>query len=252
MIATRTSRVVAITGAGSGIGRATALAFLDAGHRVALIGRRAAALEETLSLSVASDAGRVFCADVRNAGEVEQVFKEIVRYFNRIDVLFNNAGHFPQARQIEDVSVEDWCAVIDVNLTGAFLCAREAFRHMKAQVPGGGRIINNGSISAHSPRPLTVAYTASKHAVTGLTKSLSLEGREWNIACGQIDIGNAETDLTAGFGSALQPDGSIMREPMMNGSDVARAVLMMADLPLDTNVQYMTIMATAMPFIGRG
>jgi NAD(P)-dependent dehydrogenase (short-subunit alcohol dehydrogenase family) len=248
------SRVAVITGAGSGIGKATALAFLKAGYRVALAGRRRGALE-----GVAKEAGdgasraMVLPTDVSDAAAVEALFARARDGFGRIDVVFNNAGVFAPAVALEDITVEQWKAVVDVNLTGMFLCIREAFRVMKAQNPQGGRIINNGSISAHAPRPNSAPYTATKHGVTGLTKSASLDGRKYNIACSQIDIGNATTDMSARIGRGVaQADGSIRSEAMMDVAEVARAVLYMAGLPLDTNVQFLTIMATKMPFVGRG
>jgi NAD(P)-dependent dehydrogenase (short-subunit alcohol dehydrogenase family) len=192
-------------------------------------------------------------ADVSDPESVRLLFARTLTEFGRLDVLFNNAGTNAPAVPIEDLKYEDWSAVVSVNLTGAFLCAREAVRIMKAQSPRGGRIINNGSISAHSPRPHSAAYTATKHAITGLTKSLSLDGRDYDIACGQVDIGNAETDMSHGIASgAPQADGTVMREPRMDVQHVARAVLYMASLPLEANVQFMTVMATKMPFVGRG
>jgi NAD(P)-dependent dehydrogenase (short-subunit alcohol dehydrogenase family) len=248
------SRVAVITGAGSGIGKATALAFLKAGYRVALAGRRRGALE-----GVAKEAGdgasraMVLPTDVSDAAAVEALFARARDGFGRIDVVFNNAGVFAPAVALEDITVEQWKAVVDVNLTGMFLCIREAFRVMKAQNPQGGRIINNGSISAHAPRPNSAPYTATKHGVTGLTKSASLDGRKYNIACSQIDIGNATTDMSARIGRGVAlAHGSIRSEAMMDVAEVASAVLYMAGLPLDTNVQFLTIMATKMPFVGRG
>jgi NAD(P)-dependent dehydrogenase (short-subunit alcohol dehydrogenase family) len=247
-------KVAVITGGGSGIGRATALAFLAVGYDVALVGRRLAPLEETLALHArqVGGQGRAFPMDVADEQQVQETFAAIQSHYGRVDFLFNNAGYFPKPSPVDELSLSDWDTAIGVNLTGAFLCAREAVRLMKAQSPQGGRIVNNGSISAHSPRPQAAAYTASKHAISGLTKALSLEGRAWNIACGQIDIGNAATDMTASFATALQADGSIAREPMMAVSLVADAVLLMAGLPLDANVLNMTVMASGMPFVGRG
>ena len=242
--------VAVITGAGSGIGRAVAVELAQAGYRVVLAGRH----EETLRETAASDpdASVVVPTDVADESSVAALFAEVRRSCGRIDVLFNNAGiNIPGA--VGDLSTADWRAVIDVNLTGSFLCAAEAFRMMRDQDPQGGRIINNGSISAYSPRPGSPAYTASKHAITGLTKSISLDGRRFNIACGQIDIGNALTPLASRMADGVpQANGTVMAEPTFDVTHVARAVRQMASLPLDTNVQFMTIMATAMPFIGRG
>jgi NAD(P)-dependent dehydrogenase (short-subunit alcohol dehydrogenase family) len=229
-------KVAVVTGAGSGLGRQVALALLDEGYRVALVGRREDALRETQR-----DGALVVPTDVRDPASVEALFAETTASLGRVDLLFNNAGIFGRPAPIEDVSDEQWRDVVDTNLTGAFLCAREAFRAMKEQHPQGGRIINNGSLSAHVPRANAVAYTATKHAITGLTKALSLEGRAYDIACGQIDIGNAATDMTKD-----------MPEPTMDARHVAEAVLYMASLPLDANVQFLTVMATKMPFIGRG
>jgi NAD(P)-dependent dehydrogenase (short-subunit alcohol dehydrogenase family) len=241
-------RVAVITGAGSGIGRAVALAFLADGYRVVLAGRRDAAMREVLT--AAGDAGRnglaVVC-DVTSQTSVAELFARTLSSFGRVDVLFNNAGITAPPVALEELPVATWNAVIATNLTGAFLCTQEAFRLMKKQDPRGGRIINNGSISAHAPRMRSVAYTASKHAITGLTKSTSLDGREYDIACGQIDIGNARTELADKLAKA-----SAAPEPLMEVEHVAQAVLSMAALPLSANVQFMTIMATKMPFIGRG
>jgi NAD(P)-dependent dehydrogenase (short-subunit alcohol dehydrogenase family) len=243
-----------ITGAGSGIGRATALAFLNDGYRVALAGRRPAALEETIK--EAGEYGSRAVAvptNVTDEDEVATLFSKTREKFGRIDVLFNNAGVFAPPAALEDLTLEQWRTVVDTNLTGMFLCVREAFRHMKDQDPMGGRIINNGSVSAYSPRPNSAPYTATKHAVTGLTRSASLDGRKYDIACSQIDIGNAQTHITSGMvrGSS-QADGTVKPEAVMNVDNVAGAVLYMANLPLEANVQFMTIMATKMPFIGRG
>ena len=241
---------VVVTGAGSGIGRATARAFLDAGHRVALLGRRREPLEET---AAGSDRALVQPVDVADAAAVDRAFADIVVAFGRIDVLFNNAGIFSPGGPIDEIPVEEWRSVVDVNLTGAFLCARAAFAQMRRQSPQGGRIINNGSISAHAPRPGSAPYTATKHAITGLTRSISLDGRAFDIACGQIDVGNALTEMAAPMTRGVpQADGSIRAEPTMDVAEVARAVLHMASLPLSANVQFMTIMASKMPFIGRG
>ena len=246
-------KVVLVTGAGGGIGRAVALAFLAAGDAVALAGRRGEALEETGALAGPGAHFLVAPTDVAEPDQVARLFAATAEQFGRLDVLFNNAGRSAPPVPFEDVPLETWEAVVRVNLTGAFLCAQHAFRLMKTQYPRGGRIINNGSISAHSPRPRSAAYTATKHAVTGLTRSLSLDGREFDIACGQIDIGNAATPMTAAMAKGVpQPDGRIAPEPVMDVKAVADAVLMMASLPLDANVQFMTVMATKMPFVGRG
>jgi NAD(P)-dependent dehydrogenase (short-subunit alcohol dehydrogenase family) len=240
---------ILITGAGSGIGRATAIAFVAAGWDVALVGRRREKLEETAELG----GGHVIPGDMTKADEVDRVFGEAVGAMGRLDVLFNNAGRSARPRTIDETPLEDWQAVLDVNLSGAVMCARAAFAQMRKQAPQGGRIINNGSISAHAPRPGSVPYTVTKHAITGLTKCLSLDGRPFNIACGQIDIGNALTEMAAVMTKgAPQADGRVMPEPTMDVADVAKAVLMMAELPLSANVQFMTVMATKMPFIGRG
>jgi NAD(P)-dependent dehydrogenase (short-subunit alcohol dehydrogenase family) len=244
-------RVAVVTGAGSGIGRAVSTAFLEAGYRVVVAGRREEPLRATLAGHESQ--GLVVPADVTREESVEHLFHLAREGFGRIDVLFNNAGVFGTPAPIDDLSLEQWRLVIDTNLTGAFLCARAAFRVMKEQRPQGGRIINNGSVSAQVPRPHAAAYTASKHALTGLTKTISLEGRPYQIACGQIDIGNAATELSAAFGKGtLQADGSILAEPKMDVRHVGDAVLHMAGLPLDANVQFMTLMATNMPLIGRG
>jgi NAD(P)-dependent dehydrogenase (short-subunit alcohol dehydrogenase family) len=244
------TRTAVVTGAGSGIGRAVALALLDAGWQVALAGRRAETLRETAG---GSDRAAVIRADVTDVDAVRNLFSSVRNDFGRIDLLFNNAGSFGVPSPIEDVQLDDWNTVVATNLTGSFLCAQEAFRAMKEQQPQGGRIVNNGSISAHVPRPYAVAYTATKHAITGLTKALSLEGRQYDIACSQIDIGNAGTDMTEAMKRGVpQADGSVAPEPIMDVQHVADAVLYMADLPLDANVQFMTVMATKMPFIGRG
>jgi len=244
--------VAVVTGAGSGIGRAVTVGLLDAGYRVALAGRREPALHETLA-GAAADHALVVPTDVTDAAAVHALFERVVAEWGRIDLLFNNAGVFGAPAAFEDVELEQWRTSVDTNLTGSFLCAQEAFRVMKDQSPQGGRIINNGSISAHVPRPHAVGYTATKHAITGLTRSISLEGRAYGIACGQVDIGNAVTDLSAGIGrGALQPDGSVRVEPMMDVRHAADAVVYMAGLPLDANVQFLTVVATNMPYIGRG
>ena len=247
-------KVAVVTGAGSGIGKATALAFLADGYSVAFAGRRKNALEDAIS-QAGDNASRAIAVptDVRDEGAVKNLFTVARDKFGRIDVVFNNAGVFAPAVALEDLTVDQWQAVLDVNLTGMFLCIREAFRVMKAQDPKGGRIINNGSVSAHAPRPDSAPYTATKHGVTGLTKCASLDGRKHDIACCQIDIGNATTDHTARIGRGVpQADGSVKAEAMMNVREAASAVLYMASLPLDTNVQFMTIMATKMPLVGRG
>ena len=247
----QTSRVAVVTGGGSGIGRAVSSALLCEGYQVVLAGRREEALLATLAGHESQ--GLVVPTDVTQEASVEHLFKRACEEFGRIDLLFNNAGTFGASAPIEDMSLEQWKLVVDTNLTGAFLCAREAVRVMKEQQPRGGRIINNGSVSAQSPRPHAVAYTASKHAITGLTKAISLEGRAYGIACGQIDIGNAATELSDAFGKgALQADGSILAEPQIDVRHVSDAVLYMAGLPLDANVQFITVMATNMPLIGRG
>lgn len=242
--------VAVVTGAGSGLGQVVARALLGAGYRVALAGRRRDALEAT---AAGDPAALVVPADVGDEGSVAALFETVGRTWGRVDLLFNNAGTFGPAGSIDEMPVAQWRACVDTNLTGSFLCARAAFAAMRAQRPQGGRIINNGSISAHTPRPGSAAYTATKHAVTGLTRSISLDGRAYGIACGQIDIGNAATDMTAGIATgARQADGSTRAEPTFDAAHVADAVLFMARLPLDANVQFLTITATAMPFIGRG
>jgi NAD(P)-dependent dehydrogenase (short-subunit alcohol dehydrogenase family) len=243
-----------VTGAGSGIGRAVSLALQGAGYSVVLAGRRAAELERTAGMAQAG-AGQMLAvpADIGNPEAVRALFARAKEAFGRLDVLFNNAGMGAPAIPMEDLSYEQWNRVVSVNLTGAFLCAQEAIKIMKAQSPRGGRIINNGSISAHVPRPNSAPYTATKHAITGLTKCISLDGRKYGIACGQIDIGNAATDMTARMAEGVaQADGSRKAEPVMDVRHVADAVLYMASLPLDANVQFMTVMATNMPFVGRG
>ena len=242
--------VAVITGAGSGLGRVVARALLDAGHRVALAGRRPDALLETAD---GHDAALVVPTDVSDPTSVAALFREVRAAWSRVDLLVNNAGTFGPSGTPDEIAVEDWLSCVATNLTGSFLCAREAFAVMRDQDPRGGRIINNGSISAHVPRPGSAGYTATKHAITGLTRSLSLDGRPFDIACGQIDIGNAATEMTAGIATgARQADGSVRPEPTFDARHVADAVVYMAGLPLDTNVQFLTITATAMPFIGRG
>ncbi|MFJ7154572.1 SDR family oxidoreductase [Streptomyces sp. NPDC101118] len=247
-------KIAVVTGAGSGIGRSVALALAAAGWSLALAGRRREALEETAR--AAGETAEVLCvpADVSDPASVAALFAAVRERYGRLDLLFNNAGTFgPGGVPLDELSYEDWRTVVDVNLTGAFLCAQAAFRQMREQDPQGGRIINNGSISAQVPRPHSVAYTATKHAVTGLTKSLSLDGRPYRIACGQIDIGNAATEMTERMQTGiLQANGQLAVEPVMDAADVARTVLHMAELPLEANVQFATVMATNMPFIGRG
>jgi len=247
-------RTALVTGAGSGIGRAVALALVDAGWRVALAGRREAALAETAQAArEGEDRTLVLPADVADEASVRALFEAVRSGLGRLDLLFNNAGTGGPPVGFDELTLEQWNRVVGVNLTGTFLCAREAFALMKAQSPMGGRIINNGSISAHAPRPNSAPYTASKHAVTGLTKSLSLDGRAFDIACGQIDIGNAATEMAARIMAGVpQANGQVMPEPVMDVRHVADAVLYMAGLPLDANVQFLTVMATKMPFVGRG
>ncbi len=248
------SRVALVTGGGTGIGRAVSLAMAREGYSVVVAGRRRHLLEETAEQATAANA-RVtpVPTNVSNPDSVKALFASIRDTFGRLDVLFNNAGQSAPAVLLEELSYEQWTSVIDSNLTGAFLCTQEAIKLMKSQEPGGGRIINNGSVSAHVPRPNSAPYTASKHAITGLTKSTSLDCRKYNIACGQIDIGNAATEMAGQIGRGiLQANGSVMAEPTIDVQHVARAVLYMASLPLDANVQFMTVMATRMPLVGRG
>jgi NAD(P)-dependent dehydrogenase (short-subunit alcohol dehydrogenase family) len=251
---TTQAKVAVVTGGGSGIGRAVALALANEGYAVVVAGRRQDALE-----SISDEAARAglrimaIATDVRDQPSVQSLFAKTNAAFGRVDLLFNNAGAGAPPVPIEELTYEQWKVVVDTNLSGAFLCTQEAVKLMKNQRPRGGRIINNGSISAHSPRPNSAPYTATKHAMTGLTKSTSLDGRQFDIACGQIDIGNAATEMTERISQgAMQADGTIVGEPRIDLSDVARAVVYMASLPLDTNVQFMTVMATRMPFIGRG
>jgi NAD(P)-dependent dehydrogenase (short-subunit alcohol dehydrogenase family) len=248
------NKIALVTGAGSGIGRHVALALLQHGYSVVLAGRRKELLEATAAQGNASGSqSLVVPTDVSDPDSVKALFGRIRDTFGRLDLLFNNAGVFTASVPLEDLPFDTWKAAVDINLTGAFLWTQEAFRLMKDQEPRGGRIINNGSISAHAPRPNSVAYTSTKHAMTGLTKSTSLDGRKYDIACGQIDIGNASTDMTEKMGKGIQQaNGSIEAEPLMDIRHVADAVLYMAGLPLEANVQFMTVMATKMPFVGRG
>lgn len=248
------TRISLITGAGSGIGRATAKAFWSAGYVVVLAGRREAKLRETVSTARIDEArALVVPTDVSDRGDVKRLFATIQSTYGRLDVLFNNAGISAIANPLEEISESNWLAVVNVNLNGAFWCIQEAFKLMKSQSPQGGRIINNGSISSHVPRPNSAPYTATKHALTGLTKSIALDGRAFDIACGQIDIGNADTELTARMDKGvLQADGTTKIEPTFDVQNVAEAVLYMANLPLNTNVPFMTVMANKMPYIGRG
>ena len=246
-------RIAVVTGAGSGIGREAALALLAHGYKVALAGRKLDALHETVRLAGDQKANALPVAtDVTDPASVAALFEATVRSFDRVDVLFNNAGTGVGAL-FEDLTYDQWRSVIDVNLNGSFLCAQAAFRQMKTQRPQGGRIINNGSISAYAPRPDSAPYTASKHAITGLTKSISLDGRPYDIACSQIDIGNARTAMAERIGKGIkQANGTMTAEPTMDPAHVANAIVHIADLPLEVNVQFMTVMATKMPFIGRG
>jgi NAD(P)-dependent dehydrogenase (short-subunit alcohol dehydrogenase family) len=250
---TSNTKVALVTGAGTGIGKAAALAMLKDGYKVALVGRRKEMLDKTAADSGAKDRALVLPADITKPEEVKRIFLKIKQSWERLDVLFNNAGMGAPAVPMEDLPLEKWKEVVDLNLTAMFMCTQEAIRLMKSQEPRGGRIINNGSISAHAPRPMSVAYTATKHAVTGLTKCISLDGRKHDIAGSQIDIGNALTELAARMAKGVpQADGSVKPEPLMDVAHVGAAVLHMANLPLDVNVQFMTIMATKMPFVGRG
>jgi NAD(P)-dependent dehydrogenase (short-subunit alcohol dehydrogenase family) len=252
------TKIALVTGGGSGIGRASSLALAARGWSVVVAGRRKEVLEEVVAEINASNESHGSAAlavptDVRDPDSVRALFEEITNQFGRLDLLFNNAGGGAPAIPLEELSYELWQKVVGVNLTGAFLCAQGAIRLMKAQEPRGGRIINNGSISAHTPRPNSAPYTATKHAITGLTKSIALDGRPFDITCGQIDVGNASTPMTSRMGQGVpQPDGSVRPEPTMDVANVANAVVYMAELPLDANVLFMTIMATGMPFVGRG
>ena len=247
------NKVAVVTGAGTGIGRATALALLQAGYSVALAGRRREPLEQVAAESQAGDRALVLPTDVADAAQVEALFATTRSHFGRVDVLFNNAGINAPGIAFEDLIVQTWRSVVDINLTGMFLCAQAAFRVMKDQQPGGGRIINNGSISAHAPRPDSAPYTCTKHAVTGLTKCISLDGRKYDIACGQVDVGNAMTELSQRMAKGVkQANGETAVEAMMDVSEVASTVLHMASLPLATNIQFVTVMASKMPFVGRG
>jgi len=242
-----------VTGAGTGIGKAVALALLRDGYRVSLAGRRKEPLEAAIAEAGAGAQALAVPTDVSDPEQVRALFERTREAFGRLDLLFNNAGIGAPGVNLEDLSFDQWKKVVDVNLTGSFLCVQEAFRVMKDQTPRGGRIINNGSISAHAPRPNSAPYTATKHAITGLTKSASLDGRKYDIACGQIDIGNAATDLAARMAKGVpQANGTIAVEPLMDVQHVASAVLFMASLPLESNVQFLTVMATKMPFVGRG
>jgi NAD(P)-dependent dehydrogenase (short-subunit alcohol dehydrogenase family) len=247
-------KIAIVTGAGSGIGRYVAVALAQNGYSVVLAGRRKQPLEATaLEVGQANYQTLVVPSDVKDPSSVRELFAKTKDAFGRLDLLFNNAGISGRAMPLEDLTYEHWKSVVDTNLTGTFLCTQEAFKIMKIQEPRGGRIINNGSISAHSPRPNSAPYTASKHAITGLSKVTALDGRKYDIACGQIDIGNASTEMAERMKKGVpQANGTIAVEPTMDPTDVARAVVYMASLPLDANVQFMTVMATKMPFIGRG
>lgn len=251
---TSPTKIAIVTGAGSGIGKAVALALLHKSYNVALAGRRRNALEQVVAeAGLSGTRALVAPTDVSDPASVKALFAKVKESFGRLDLLFNNAGVGAPGINLEDLSFEQWRTVVDINLSGTFLCTQEAFRLMKSQDPRGGRIINNGSISAHAPRPNSAPYTSTKHAITGLTKSTSLDGRKYDIACGQIDIGNAATELTEPMAAGVpQANGTLAVEPRMEVADVAKAVLYMASLPLDANVLFMTVMATKMPFVGRG
>ncbi len=249
------SKIAVVTGAGSGVGRAATLALLSGGWTVALAGRRTDALEETIGMAGGDARQRTLAVptDVGDPRAVEALFAAVRERFGRLDFLFNNAGGNVPGTPLEDLAYEDWARVVQVNLTGSFLCAQQAFRMMKAQDPKGGRIVNNGSISAHAPRPDSAPYTSTKHAITGLTKSISLDGRPYDICCGQIDIGNAATPMTQRMQRGVkQANGTVEAEPTMDVAHVGSTIVMMANLPLDANIQFVTVMATKMPFIGRG
>jgi NAD(P)-dependent dehydrogenase (short-subunit alcohol dehydrogenase family) len=250
---TTTSKIAIVTGAGTGIGKAAALALLNAGYRVVLAGRRLEPLAEVIALSGAGERALAVPTDVSDPDSVNALFEATVKAFGRVDVLFNNAGVSAPGIPLEDLTLAQWKNVVDINLTGMFLCIQQAFRVMKTQTPRGGRIINNGSISATTPRPNSIAYTSTKHAVQGLTKSASLDGRKYDIAVGQIDVGNAATDMAQKMAAGiLQPNGEIAVEPLMDVNIVGQSVLYMANLPLEANVMFHTVMATKMPFAGRG
>ena len=250
---TTTSKVAIVTGAGTGIGKAAALALLHGGYRVVLAGRRAEPLAEVIALSGSGERALAVPTDVSDPDSVKALFDAAVQAFGRVDVLFNNAGVSAPGIPLEDLTLAQWKNVVDINFTGMFLCIQQAFRVMKTQTPRGGRIINNGSISATTPRPNSIAYTSTKHAVQGLTKSASLDGRRYDIAVGQIDVGNAGTDMAQKMAAGiLQPNGEIAIEPLMDVSIVGQSVLYMASLPLEANVMFHTVMATKMPFAGRG
>ncbi|HEV7717776.1 MAG TPA: SDR family oxidoreductase [Arsenicitalea sp.] len=250
---TQNARIAIVTGAGSGVGRAASLALCEAGWTVALAGRRAAALEETAAKAADRSRMLVVAADVTDEASVKALFETVVNTFGRVDLLFNNAGVNVHAVPLDELSVADLRTIIEVNLVGSFLCAREAMRVMKAQSPQGGRIINNGSVSAYGPRPNSAPYTATKHGITGLTKSITLDGRAFNIACGQIDIGNAATEMSAYMtAGAVQANGTVAPEPRIASAHIGQAVVHMASLPNEANIPFMTVMATSMPLYGRG
>ena len=250
---TTSGRVAIITGAGSGIGKRTALLLLAEGYSVALAGRRLDRLQETAAEAGAGERALIVPTDVTDPTAVDELFNRTIEAFGRLDLLFNNAGRGAPRVEFDEITYEDWKAVVDVNLTGVFLCTQRAFRIMKNQTPQGGRIINNGSISAHTPRPNSSPYTSTKHAITGLTKATSLDGRAYNICCGQIDIGNAATEMTERMQTGIpQANGTIMVEPTMNSDSVAQTILYMDSLPLDSNVLCLTVMANQMPYVGRG
>jgi NAD(P)-dependent dehydrogenase (short-subunit alcohol dehydrogenase family) len=246
-------KVAIVTGAGSGIGRATAVALMEVGYSVTLAGRRRDALEATSASAPIGASVLIVPTDVRDIHSVQALFRKTIEAFGRLDLLFNNAGVGAPPVSIDELTLEQWQTVVDINLTGPFLCTQEAFRIMKDQEPQGGRIINNGSISAHVPRPNSAPYTSTKHAITGLTRSTSLDGRQYDIACGQIDIGNAKSEMTERMSAGVaQADGAVRAEPVMDVDNVANTIVHMASLPLNANVQFVTVMATTMPYIGRG